>query len=62
MKTGVTTAVDGVVQAGSSGATLVRDGSSDAEQRWEEKGDATKATARKGREETRHESRVPRCR
>lgn len=60
-KTGLTTAADGIVQAGSAAAGLVQGGTSEAKQRWNEGGTETKSTARKGASETREAAGTPRC-
>lgn len=60
-KTGITTAGDGIVQAGSATAGLFEGGTDEAGRRWHQKGNETKATARKGAAETREEASVPPC-
>lgn len=61
IKTGATTAVDGVKQAGSSAVTLVTGGTKEASERWHEKGNETKSTARTGGAETSREASLPPC-
>jgi hypothetical protein len=61
VKTGATTAVEGVKTFGKATAGLVEGGTGEAKERWKEGAARTKATAKEGGTETKQEGEVPRC-
>lgn len=60
-KTGATTAIKGVEQAGSATVGLFEGGGSEAKARWKEGGQETKKTAREGKSETKSASHDKQC-